>query len=334
MLLYTWDRAKDIDNIDINKVKGNNLYDLLALVLSKSISKVIKKGIYKEYKACYEETPSLKGKINFDDSLKRDSFRKGRAFCEFDEFSYDVIHNQILKYTMHNILKSKEISKPIKDEIMKLYHYFNEVSLIRINKNSFKNAKIHKNNIHYKLTIDICKLIFDNMMPDESDGSITFKEFYKEDREMAYIFENFVRNFYKKHLDDCSVVREDIRWDVKGDNLSFLPLMKTDITIKEKDRVTIMDTKYYRNSLAKNMESEKFHSNNLYQIFSYVKNAEAKGDIYKTSRGMLLYPEVDKPLDESYEIQGHTIKVCTVNLNDDWKCIHNRLLDIYYTDFR
>lgn len=330
MLMYAWDRAKDIKNIDIGNVSGNNLYDLLALVLGKSVSKIIKRGIYKEYKSFYEETPSLRGKINFDDSLKRNSFRNGKGFCEFDEFSDDVIHNRILKFTMYNILKSKDISKCIKDDVMKVYHYFNEVSLIRVSKSDFSNAKIHKNNSYYKLSLDICKLMYDNMMPDESDGGITFKEFYREDREMAYIFENFVRNFYKRHLDNCTVVRENINWDASGDDLSFLPIMQTDITIKEFNKVTIMDTKYYRNSLSRNMDTEKFHSNNLYQIFSYLKNAEAKGEIYIKSRGILLYPEVDKVLDESYEIQGHVVKVCTLNLNDDWCFIHNRLIEIYH----
>ena len=78
------------------------------------------------------------------------------------------------------------------------------------------------------------------------------------------------------------------------------------------------------------MDKEKFHSNNLYQIFSYLKNAEAKGDIYKNCRGVLLYPQVDKLFDESYDIHNHVIKVCTVNLNDNWETIHNRLLEIYY----
>lgn len=329
MLMYSWDRAKEIESIDINNIEGNNLYDLLSLVLTKSISKIIKKGTYKEYKSCYEETSSLRGKINFDDSLKRNSFRNGKAFCEFDEFSDDVIHNQILKYTMYNILKSKEISKVIKDDIMKVYHYFNGVSLVRVNKVDFNNLKLHKNNLHYKLSLDICNLIYNNMMPDESDGRITFKQFYREDREMAYIFENFVRNFYNRHLENCRVVRENISWDAQGDNLGFLPIMQTDITIKEKSRVTIMDTKYYRNSLSRNMEREKFHSNNLYQIFSYLKNAESKGEIYNSSRGILLYPQVDRYLDEDYDVQGHKIKVCTLNLNEEWESIHNRLLEIY-----
>lgn len=330
MLMYVWDRAKDIEIINIDEIKGNNFYDLLALVLAKSTSKLIKKGIYKEYKPCYEETASLKGKINFADSLKRNSFKNGKAFCHFDEFSNDVIHNQILKYIMYNILKSNDISKNIKNDIVKVYNYFNGVSLIRINAVDFSNARIHKNNLHYKLSLDICKLIYNNMMPDESNGSITFKEFYKEDKEMAYIFENFVRNFYKRHLNNCNVSSEHIKWDVSGDNQEFLPIMKTDTTIKDDNNVTIIDTKYYSNSLAVNWDKEKFHSNNLYQIFSYLKNAEAKGEIYKNSTGVLLYPQVDKAFDKSYDIQNHIIRMCTLNLDDDWEYIEKNLLNIYY----
>ena len=66
----------------------------------------------------------------------------------------------------------------------------------------------------------------------------------------------------------------------------------------------------------------------MYQIFSYLKNAEAKGGLYKNSKGILLYPQVDKSLDNAYELQGHTLKICTVNLNDDWQNIHNRLIEI------
>ena len=328
MLMYAWDRAKEIENINVSKLQGDNLYELLALVLCRSISRIIKKGIYKEYKLNYEEASSLKGKINFDDSLKRNSFRNGRAYCEFDEFSEDVYINQIIKATLYNLLKSRDISKIIKIDIMKVYHYFNHISLIKLNKSIFISTKIHKNNIHYKLSIDICKLIYENMIIDEKDQQITFKKFHTDDREMAYIFENFVRNFYKRNLCGYSVVREDISWNVDEDIFKLLPKMQTDITVKNKEKVIIMDTKYYRKTLSQNMNSNKIHSNNLYQIFSYIKNAEAKGGMYLNSTGILLYPRVDNDLSLRYNIQNHQLKICTVNLNEDWQSIHERLLEI------
>ena len=325
MLCYAWNRVVEIDNIDLNGIKGYNLYDLLTLVLCQSISKTIKKGIYKEYKNHYEETNLLKGKINFSDSLKRNSFNNGRAFCEYDEFNDDIEHNQIIKATLYIILKSNEINKNIKNEAMRIYHYFSHISYINLSKHYFEKAKIHRNNKHYKLPLDICKLIYNDIIVDESDGSISFN--YKEEEKISYIFEDFVRNFYSIHLEDRKVYREDIKWDVDI-NDSFLPKMQTDITIKGRNNIIIMDTKYYKNTLACNMGSEKYHSSNMYQIFSYLKNAEAKGGNYLNSTGILLYPQVDKELNSIYEIQGHKLKICTVNLNEEWINIHHRLLDI------
>ena len=76
------------------------------------------------------------------------------------------------------------------------------------------------------------------------------------------------------------------------------------------------------------MGQDKYHSTNMYQMFSYLKNAETKGEVYKNSTGILLYPQVDKSLDNIYKLEDHKLKICTVNLNDDWQNIHNRLLEI------
>lgn len=326
MLCYAWNRAEEVDKLKLSGTKVDNLYDLLSLVLCNCVSKLIKKGIYKEYIPINEETCSLKGKINFGESLNKNTFRNGRAYCEFDEFSDDIVHNQIIKVTLYNILKCKTVDKNIKNKVMKLYHYFEHISTIKLNRAYFGKVKIHKNNRHYKLSIDICKLIYDDMIVDETSGNISF--YYKEDEKIAYLFEEFVRNFYKIHLYNCCVCRENIAWDTPEDPMKFLPIMQTDITIKGDNKIIIMDTKYYTKTLVSNMGKDKYNSTNMYQIFSYLKNAEAKGGLYKESTGILLYPQVDKELDNSYDIQGHTLKICTINLNNDWKQIHNKLLEI------
>ena len=37
---------------------------------------------------------------------------------------------------------------------------------------------------------------------------------------------------------------------------------------------------------------------------------------------------MDKALDNIYKLEDHELKICTVNLNDDWQNIHKRLLEI------
>ena len=66
---------------------------------------------------------------------------------------------------------------------MKIYHYFEHISSIKLNKFAFEQAKVHKNNSHYKFSLDICKLIYNDMIVDESSGNISFN--YKEEEKLA-----------------------------------------------------------------------------------------------------------------------------------------------------
>ena len=47
---------------------------------------------------------------------------------------------------------------------------------------------------------------------------------------------------------------------------------------------------------------------------------------YRNARGMLLYPTVDRPLDEEADVQGHNIRVSTIDLSASWEAIEARLL--------
>ncbi|MCS3026687.1 hypothetical protein NXW75_29485 [Bacteroides xylanisolvens] len=48
--------------------------------------------------------------------------------------------------------------------------------------------------------------------------------------------------------------------------------MRTDITLTFKERTLIIDTKYYSKSMQCQFDKRTIHSNNLYQIHSYVMN--------------------------------------------------------------
>lgn len=66
------------------------------------------------------------------------------------------------------------------------------------------------------------------------------------------------------------------------------------------------------------------HSNNLYQIFTYVKNkAAADGKV----SGMLLYARTDEEIqpDNTYMMSGNRISVKTLDLNCDFSEITRQL---------
>src|SRR5262249_13804303 len=91
---------------------------------------------------------------------------------------------------------------------------------------------------------------------------------------------------------------------------------------------TLIDTKYYADVLQSYHGRESFHSENLYQIFSYLKNAAARHPELSAADGMLLYPEVQHTLDASYLIQGHRTRIATVDLAKPWPQIADRMLQL------
>jgi 5-methylcytosine-specific restriction enzyme subunit McrC len=148
---------------------------------------------------------------------------------------------------------------------------------------------------------------------------------------MAAVFEEFVRNFYRVEQQRYSVEPLSIQWDatpLTSSAVGQLPNMRVDVFLRSADRRIIIDTKYYASALQTYHGTESFHSGNLYQIFSYLKNAAAKDPRFGDVEGMLVYPEVQHSLDASFLIQGHPVRVATLDLTQPWPSIADRLLSL------
>lgn len=331
MLCYAWDKLNEKDSISVDNTDGNNLLDLFASVMISGLNYLVKRGLDRRYLCINDDISSIRGKINFNDSVRKLQWIKGKMSCEYDDLSYNVIHNQIIKTTMEQLIKYKELNGELKDGLLSLYKYFRYIDTVKLSKKNFRQVQINRNNQYYEFLLKICETIYDNLLVDESTGQSKFRKFERDPKQMAYLFENFVRNFYKRELKGCNVYRENIKWDIMvSDNISskYLPQMQTDISIETDTRKIIIDTKFYKDAFTCNRGSKKLNSNNLYQIFAYLKNIEAKGGQNTKADGILLYPMVDQQMDYDYLIQGHKVMIRTVDLNQEWKSIYKRLIDI------
>ncbi len=266
------------------------------------------------------------GKSTLQKVIKRQTLIYKRLNCLYDEVSEDGLFNSIIKTTIYNLVKIKDLNKKLKGELSKLTLFFDFVTSIDLDKRVFSLILWNRNNQHYKLLINICELIFNLELPDESkEGEIYFKDFIKNhEKEMANLFENFVFNYYKKEFKDLKVYKPHIKWylDREYENNyknNLLPTMRTDIVLENKNlkhinpKQLIIDTKFYSNILSSFHEKTSLNSGNLYQIYSYVNNSPFSGEI----RGMLLYAALGEDIDLDYKIGEHIIYVKTLNLNQD-----------------
>jgi 5-methylcytosine-specific restriction enzyme subunit McrC len=188
-----------------------------------------------------------------------------------------------------------------------------------------------RNDREYALPLTVCALVRRLEMPTEVGGDHALTALLRDEITFHDLFESFVRNFYRLNLKHTDVGRETLSWhDQLGCNL--VPSMKTDITLVGKlppHRRVIIDTKYSINTLVTTPHGgAKFKSENLYQLYTYLRTQEHLSDAHRFAEGMLLYPTTSQDLEESMRVQGHRIRIVTLDLSADWKEIEARLIGL------
>lgn len=332
LLCYAWNRLEERDMVAVNETGVKDMINLLGRILASGTGNLLKRGLDRGYITEAEELRGIRGKLEFSNSMRRMSFERARAYCRYDELSYNVLHNRILKTTIMKLIKSDNIDVGIRKELSNLYRYFGGVDEINLSLDLFSKVQINRNNKVYGLIMDICSLLFENLMIDEKTGRYKLKDFQRDESQMNRLYEEFVRNFYMQEQNVYRVRREDIQWQFGSNDayaIGLLPKMQTDITLESRDRKIIIDTKYYTSALQRNFDTEKLISSNLYQMFAYLKNVEAKGgELNKNCEGVLLYPTTDKELDLEYHFEEHKLRVKTINLSMNWREIYKELLEV------
>ena len=98
----------------------------------------------------------------------------------------------------------------------------------------------------------------------------------------------------------------------------------------------IIDAKYYSHTTQTQYDKHTLHSNNMYQIFTYVKNRDyAFGEAEHKVSGMLLYAKTEEEMqpDNVYQMSGNQITVRTLDLNLPFDEIAGQLNAIVKTHF-
>jgi 5-methylcytosine-specific restriction enzyme subunit McrC len=333
LLCYAWDMLEEKEIVDVKSQDMIHLVDLFTKALVNGTTYLFKKGLDRGYIDQEEESKRIRGKILFGPSLKRILFPQCIACCRFDEFSYDVLHNQILKATFRLLLHISDLDKTLKEDAACLYQRFPNVSDIHLDNKQFQRVKLNRNNLFYDFLIHICRVIYDSVLIDEQSGKAKFKDFVRDEMQMSGLFETFVRNFFKKEQGTFVVKRDYIRWHVNeaGEYDAFLPIMETDTSLIAKDgsQKIVIETKYKQSVLQSRMGGrDKVISENLYQLYAYLKNLEQLGGVNKACKGILLYAAPGEEIDLRFSLPNHDIRVKTLNLFQPWQGIYNDMLEL------
>lgn len=331
MLSYAFRTLNEQGYRSIETEEFHNIAELCAAILSKGIAAQLKRGLGKEYISETKPLSSPRGKIDIADSVKGLTMQKGQLVCTYDDFSVNSYMNRIIKTTMLVLLKAK-ISSVRKKELRKLLIYFEGVDVVDIHSINW-NIQYNRNNQTYRMLVSISYLVIKGLLQTQSDGSTKLMDFI-DDQRMHRLYEKFILEYYRKEHPELSANASQIPWQLDDDNNGMLPLMQSDITLRNGKQILIIDAKYYSHSLQIHLNHTSVYSFNLYQIFTYVKNMEGElsGSAHKSVSGMLLYAQTDYegPLDLEYKMSGNRIAVKTLDLSVDFSLIREQLDSIVY----
>lgn len=330
MLAYAWNHLQDAKQVNLDAVSGNNLIDLLGHVLNKSIMHLSRRGMELGYQSHAEIISGVRGRIDFTRTMRGFHLNHGKTVSIYDKLSPDTLANRIIKSTLTILIKHEGLNKDIREEARSIRAKMSDISEVRLTPLHFIQVRVGAHNSYYKFVIGICKLIKDNAIVNQKDGSYRFYDFERDERRMSLLYQDFLYQFCKRELKGISTSRSYLKWDAvsKSDpQLSLLPRMETDITLCTNDHVVIVDAKYYKSTFSERKESKKFYSANLYQLINYLLAYRAKRE-GKVS-GLLIYPKNGTAVKHIYHISGFDVGVFTIDLDQEWDIIQKTLLGIF-----
>ena len=274
-------------NLASLKTQNLPLLEIFISMFLCELETLVKKGIKSDYVTLEDNLKFLKGKLNINEHIKRNSIHKERFYVEYSEFLNDIKINQIIKTTLKFLYKKSNLNKN-QQKIREFLFIFDEVSTCEDYKNFFAKLIINRQVKYYEQTLLWCKifLLGDTFTPHKGDDLALALLF-----DMNALFESYVGNFIKKKLPGTILQHQEKYLIEKPREFRLKP----DIFLEGK---FIADTKWkiIRQDINESEKKYKISQADLYQLYAYGKKYEC-GKLY------LIYPKIDGAKQESMKFE-------------------------------
>lgn len=333
LLAYAWDFLDLASPADVGAIEADTPADLLARLLVDGLQKLLRRGPYRAYIEHAEDLRQPRGAIDVTRTVTGALRARGRVGCRFDELSYDVLENRVIKAAARALFACQNVDQGLALALRDAWVRLDEVADVDLSPALLRQARVPRGHRLYGVLLDICRLVHANLLPDENGKGFRLRDFTRDDDQMAHLFEEFVRSFLRQHLNTADVGREHLGWvGASGEPtaLGLLPRMITDVSVRTPGSCTIIETKFVRRPFREFEGSTrlKLRSDHLYQLFAYLKNTRERESTSITVDGILLYASVGRGLSETLTLGASQISVQTLDLAASWPEIRSTLLTL------
>ena len=205
-----------------------DLPEALAEAFRRLATRALEQGLLKGYRSVEDSTAVMRGRIREADQIKRRFGRLIPLEVRYDDFTVDILENQILLAATHRLLRMPGLNRRARQGLQRLRLQLADVTLLRGGpRPPWRPSRL---NARYVPALQVAEMVLDGRSFEQRVGDLTVTGFLFS---MATIFEDFVcvalreqlRPYggtstlqYRTHLDEAESVRikPDFVWSEGG----------------------------------------------------------------------------------------------------------------------
>lgn len=265
-------------------VQDETLLEILISRFVGLLGEAVRRGLPRAYRERAEDLPSLKGRLNVTRQFTTLAASPHRLACRYDEFTADILLNQIIKAAVGRLLRlaRSRANQRLLAELALVYADVSDVPPVAI---AWEGIVADRGNVRWMALVRLARLILGNRYQNSAHGAA---EGFALLFDMNALFESFVEKLLKPLASAGGW-----RMKAQGGGLSCLhpddgadPLFATypDMQLLRDGRVRrIVDTKWKRLVDRSRDPKMEVRQSDVYQMMAYAQ-------LYECEDVVLLYP--------------------------------------------
>ena len=321
---YAPDRHQEIG--EFNFPETVSLHDALALALARAARMAFGRGVLRGYRTEEDDLLTVRGRIAFAEQLRRRFGVSVPIAVRFDEYTDDIIANQLVKAAAHRLGRLRLRSKSARAGLAWIAGTLQNVSLAEFSRRRLPEMRFDQLNEHYRGAINLSRMILRHVGFESARGRVRAGGFLVNMNELfqEFVFQALRENLARAGLELRSDRNLPIRMHLdQGQSIRLYP----DVSCWERGRCTFVgDIKY------KNATGDRIPNSDIYQMLAYVTGAGL-------AHGLLIYAAGEAE-QRNYRIRngGKTVRVAALDLSrpideilDDIGDIAKTVIDLQQT---
>jgi len=256
--------------------------DLLMRLFCRALADQLRRGLIRRYRAERDDLPTVRGRLQIEEQLRRNLVHRERIACAFDEFDEDHALNQLLRVAIVRMLRLAS-NNTTQQALRELLPAFEGVSDIAPTADWLARVTLDRISERFGLCLGMARLFLQGATTGLYGGN---QNSFALLVDMNDLFERFVARTLRRELrhSACAVSIQDCRHHLVRELGSSQRLfrLRPDILVRQGGQpLCVVDTKWKR--LSPEERKLGIAQGDLYQMLAYAEG-------YECAAVLLIYP--------------------------------------------